>query len=104
MDGEVERSTAGSDCRHVSHREVRHLRGRLQLRHHGQVCCNTSQIEILLLIFMYRSHYEGKNHEKKLRACLEMYCRKHGLEVPARVTTEAEETFETHCKVRQPVN
>ena len=56
------------------------------------------------MIFMYRSHYEGKNHEKKLRACLEMYCRKHGLEVPARVTTEAEETFETHCKVRQPVN
>ena len=52
VDGEVERSPAGSDRRHVPHREMRHLRGRLQLRHHGQVCCNTWQIETLLIIFI----------------------------------------------------
>ena len=42
---------------------------------------------------MAKSHYEGKNHEKKLRACLEVYCNKHSLELPRRVTSLAEETF-----------
>lgn len=42
---------------------------------------------------MAKSHYEGKNHEKKLRACLELYCNKHGLELPRRVTSQAEASF-----------
>ena len=42
---------------------------------------------------MAKSHYEGKNHEKKLRACLEVYCNKHSLELPRRVTSQAEESF-----------
>ena len=43
---------------------------------------------------MAKAHYEGKNHEKKLRACLELYCNKHGLELPRRVTSQAEANFQ----------
>ena len=42
---------------------------------------------------MAKSHYEGKNHEKKLRACLELYCSKHDLELPRRITSHSEESF-----------
>ena len=48
---------------------------------------------------MAKSHYEGKNHEKKLTNCLKIYCTQHNLALPQRVTTEAEAIFQGHCNV-----
>jgi len=46
-----------------------------------------------------KSHYEGKNHEKKLKVCLELYCNENNIETPRRKTSDSEENFDTFCKV-----
>ena len=48
---------------------------------------------------MAKAHYEGKPHEKKLKACLELYCEKHNIEIPRRIKLEAEETFQEYCDI-----
>jgi len=50
---------------------------------------------------MAQSHFEGKNHEKKLKVCLEAFCQQNGLETPRRVVADSEGLSEDFCAVCQ---
>ena len=47
---------------------------------------------------MAKSHYEGKNHEKKLTACLKVYCTQHNLELPQKKLSSGG-NYEKYCHV-----
>eukprot|EP00092_Neocalanus_flemingeri_P010716 GFUD01011542.1.p1 GENE.GFUD01011542.1~~GFUD01011542.1.p1 ORF type:complete len:547 (+),score=131.39 GFUD01011542.1:33-1673(+) len=52
-------------------------------------------------VIMAQAHFEGKNHEKKLKVCLEAFCQKNGLETPRKVadTAALSEDFCKCCEV-----
>ena len=66
--------------------------------------CRLSKCDLCNLTFtsvpMARSHLEGKNHDKKLRAALEQYCGKYGLQVPRKHEDKVVE-FERFCRLCQ---
>lgn len=66
--------------------------------------CRLSRCDLCSLTFtsvvMARSHFEGKNHDKKLRAALEHFCGKYGLQVPRKHEDKAAE-FERFCRICQ---
>jgi len=45
-----------------------------------------------------QSHFEGKNHEKKLKVCLEVFCQQNGLETPKKLA-DTEALSENLCKL-----
>ena len=49
-------------------------------------------------VVMARSHFDGKNHDKKLRAALELYCGHHSLRLPRKHEDSGPE-FERFCQV-----
>ena len=66
--------------------------------------CRLSKCDLCNLTFtsvlMARSHFQGKNHDKKLRAALEQYCGKYGLQVPRKHEDKPVE-FERFCRLCQ---
>ena len=66
--------------------------------------CRLSKCDLCNLTFtsvaMARSHFEGKNHDKKLRAALEHYCGKYGEQLPRKHEDKLVE-FERFCRLCQ---
>ena len=66
--------------------------------------CRLSKCDLCNVTFtsvaMARSHFDGKNHDKKLRAGLEQYCGRYGLQVP-RKHEDKQVEFERFCRLCQ---
>ena len=51
-------------------------------------------------VIMARSHFQGRNHDKKLRGALELYCSQQGLQLPRKHSDSLQE-FERFCRICQ---
>jgi len=66
------------------------------------VMCRVEKCEVCEATFtsvaMAKSHFEGKNHRKKFKVCLEAFCQQNCIETPERITGETL-LDEKYCKL-----
>ena len=64
--------------------------------------CRVEKCEVCEATFtsvaMAQSHFEGKNHKKKFKVCLEAFCQQNCIETPERMTDEPS-LNEKYCKL-----